>query len=219
MTHGPAPVIPLNRPQLEAAQRMWAELPGWQAYDLALRAAAEAFPSNTDPAAVLVKVAVLDRLYATNVKNLNAATVRIVAVLGSPPLPAGCDLVMALAQVEGLRLVSFASKYVHFFLDSSLPLTDSYALNALVRHFRQPAARGDDWRVAYHTYYAKIVELKVLSQLEATAREMDHYLWLAGNWVHYRKHGPGGEQNIELKRYFSEPGRASMLESTFGQLL
>lgn len=219
MTRMNSQPILLSRAQVDAAQQAWAELPGWQAYDSGLRQAAQAFPSHTDAASVLVKVAVLDRLYFTNLKNLIAVSDRIVAVFGKPPVPEGCDLVMSLAQVGGQRLVSFASKYVHFFHDSSMPLADRYALFALTRHFRQPEARVEDWRQAYHTYFGKIMELKRLSQVEVTAREMDHYLWLAGNWVYYRKKGPATQQNIELKQYFSEPGPKAMLEAAFGQLL
>ncbi|MCC6190570.1 MAG: hypothetical protein IT318_16195 [Anaerolineales bacterium] len=219
MIQGPTLCILLTLAQIDSAQHMWAELPGWQAYDLALKEAARAFPSNTESAAVLVKVAALDRLYFTNLKNLIAVSDQIVAVFGTPPVPEGCDLVMALSHVGGQRLVSFASKYVHFFHDGSLPLTDWYALYALVRHFQQPEARIETWRQAYHTYFAKIMELKRLSGVEATAREMDHYLWLAGNWLYYQKKGPATQQNTELKRYFAAPDRKDMLEAAFAQLL
>ena len=183
-------IIPLTREQVDAANQMWNELPGWQAYDTALEQVARAYPSNTDPTAVLIKAAVLDRLYATNVYNLPAAVERIVHVFSVEPRLSGSELVMALAQVEGKHLVSFASKYTHFYFEKFLPLTDSYAIYALTRHFRVPAARIEDWTRDYFIYYQKLSELKRLSQLAATARETDHYLWLAGNWIAYRRQGP-----------------------------
>jgi hypothetical protein len=214
------PCILLTRSQVDTAQQIWDDLPGWQAYDLTLKAAAVAFPSNTDPTSVLAKTALLDRLYFTNLKGLLVpAATRIVVVFSASPLLSGCDLVTSIAQVAGKQLISFASKYVHFYFDSNLPLTDWYALYALTRHFRQPEARVETWRLAYQIYFDKILELTRLSQIEATAREMDHYLWLAGNWIYHQKHGQAAQQNNELKDYFGASERQAALEAVFGQLL
>ncbi len=219
MAHPQDAIIPLTQQQLDAANQMWSELPGWQSYDDALALAAETYPSNIDPTAVLIKAALLDRLYATNVYELPEAVDRIVEVFGWTPALSGYEVVVALSEVKRRHLVSFASKYAHFFYEKHLPLTDSYAIYALTRHFRVPKARIEDWTRDYRLYCQKIGELKRFSQITATARETDHYLWLAGNWITYRQQSSEATINKELKRYFSGPEHEQRLAETFGVLL
>ena len=211
--------IPLTQQQLDAANQMWSGLPGWQTYDAALGLAAETYPSNTDPTAVLIKAALLDRLYATNVYELPAAVDRIVEVFSRKPALSGYEVVVALSEVQGRHLVSFASKYAHFFYEKHLPLTDSYAIYTLTRHFRVPKARIEVWTRDYPVYCLKLAELKRASQLAATARETDHYLWLAGNWITFQQQGPDATINKELKRYFTDPEHEKRLADAFGALL
>ena len=211
--------IPISQQQIAVANQMWNELPGWQSYDAALALAAETYPSNTEPRAVLIKAALLDRLYATNVYELPAAADRIVEVFSSVPVLSGYEIVVSLSQVGARRLVSFASKYAHFFYEKHLPLTDYYAIYALTRHFRVPLARVEDWTRDYPQYCLKLSELKRASQLAVTSREMDHYLWLAGNWITFQLQGPRATINKELKRYFGNPECEQRLSDAFGALL
>ena len=125
---------------------------------------------------------------------------------------------MALAAVEGKKLVSFASKYAHFYCDQDLPLTDWYAIFALTRHLGERQARIEDWTRDYPTYCAKLELLKTQSGVTPTSRELDHYLWLAGNWVWWKKKGAKAKINRELEAFFSQPPGSVQAEAAFGPL-
>lgn len=215
--------ISVTPEQISVAQSMWESLPGWQRTDRALAMAKEAFPSNTDLDSVWLKPALLDRLYATNVYRLNQAAERVVEVFGTMSHCLSQEIVVELAkvQVNGKTrgLVSFASKYVHFFHDDSIPITDRYAAFTLTRHFGEPKARITDWIRDYQQYCRKIDELIRTSAISPTAREMDHYLWLAGNWVELQEKAQKAQINKGLLAFFSDQATVPHADAAFGSLL
>ena len=213
--------IDVTQGQIAAAQEMWHGLSDWQHTDEALRLARDRFDGNSDLDTVLLKAALLDKLYATNVTyhlDLIEAARKITAVLATEG--SGRQKVVKLAEslVEDKCLTSFASKYIHFFCDSNMPIYDWYAAFALTRHWGYPQAQIDRWREDYLGYCQSIARLKRRSGVSARACEMDHYLWLAGNWVWHQKHGEKAGINNELETFFNDPVKGQLAATTFGGL-
>jgi len=217
--------IAVKQEHLSEAHDMWKSLPGWYITDQVLASAQEKFPSNTSDDCVLLKVVLLDGLYATNVRfhGLSTIVAHVVQVFKKKPALEGRQLVQELAGVQvkdkHVNLISFASKYVHFFRDNTVPIADWYAAFALTRHFGVAQARAQDWTREYGTYCQKIDELIRISLVSAQAREMDHYLWLAGNWITLQEHPDKDEINNELKTFFKRKDMTRRARDTFGELL
>jgi hypothetical protein len=71
----------------------------------------------------------------------------------------------------------------------------------------------------YEDYCAKIDELRQASGICADAREMDHYLWLAGNWITLQERPDKDEVNNELKTFFKRKDMTRRARGTSGELL
>ena len=212
----------MTHKQLSDAQTIWEKLPDWQHYDQVLAFAKDQFPDNTHFEPVLLKVALLDRLYRTNVYDLIQAANRVVQIFGTMPDLSGIDKVVQLSDVtsNGERhLTSFASKYVHIFHDDSVPIYDSYAAFALTCHWGYPQSQIDKWREDYSGYCQSIDDLKRRSCVSAQARQMDRYLWLAGNWLWLQKRREKAGINKELRAFFEDSANRHFAEATFGGLL
>jgi hypothetical protein len=208
--------------QISEAQGMWDSL-GWQYTDKVLEMAKQAFPSNTELKSVWLKAALLDRLYNINVYYLESAVKRVVEVFGYASRYSSREIVAELAKIrvesEPRHLVVFASKYVHFYHDDSAPIADWYAAFALTRHFGEPQVRAADWKRDYRAYCSKVDELIRTSSISPTARKLDHYLWLAGNWVWLQKRGAKARINKDLLTFFSNEANAVRANATFKALL
>lgn len=221
----------VTQEQILAAQEMWKSLPNWYRTDRVLETAKKTFPDNTDRDSVFLKVALLDGLYATNVRYYFAQAVeQVITVFGSKSHCDSRTKVIQLAEVqidsETRHKTSFASKYIHFFHDDSVPIFDWYAAFALTRHLGCAKAQIDKWREDYDGYCCDIDRLKQASAVSASARETDHYLWLAGNWItlqEFRKKTQGQDKkppiNSELAGFFEREDQAPFAEGTFKELL
>jgi len=214
--------------QISAAQTMWRSLPeDWHYADQVLAMAKQAFPSNTDRDSAWLKVPLLDSLYRTNVHfYLSHVVNRVVEVFGKMSNHTSQDIVVELAKEvqvkkKSYRPMVFASKYVHFFHDDSSPMIDWYAAFALACHFRElkPEARIKKWKENYYGYCDAIDQLKEMSAISPTARDLDHYLWLAGNWVWFKKKGQKAKINKGLLAFFSLELNVVRANATFGALL
>ena len=100
-----------------------------------------------------------------------------------------------------------------------MPIVDSYAAFALRLDLRERRSRADQWAADYGQFCSKLDDLLRASAVPATARETDHYLWLAGNWVTLHK-APGKAQiGKELSTFFSNKSNEECLLRVFGPLL
>ena len=209
------PAVPLERRQMEAALQLYQKCKGWQATDEALDSLARSFP-DFDFKSILLKAAAVNALYGTQVYAVVEVAEHLCSVLGNTAVPATPALVEELAKVKFVRgskhitwtFRSFASKFAHFFIDpNQFPIYDSYAVKMLTYHLNGKGREG----LSYEQFAAGFSALKDALDFPVTTRELDRYLWLAGQlraWkglLPWRRPYPG--INSELQRLFESPAR------------
>ncbi len=214
--------VPLRAEQIAAANRLHARLEQWQASDRALAGLAGRFP-GFDLDSSLLKAVTINALYGTNVFAVVRMAQHVTAILSEADHPDGAELVERIAKlpiIEGQatqrRHLSFASKFAHFFLDvERFPILDSYAAKMVDYHL----GRGLRVRNAEHPYRAFLTNFGLLKQLAGWTgcnRELDHYLWIAGQYRTWRKNHEA-PINAELSRLFA--GAADGVEADLAVLL
>lgn len=193
---------PVTSDQLAAATRIHdRHMPQWAATDRALDLLRDALPGFGE-SAVLIKAAAVDRLYYSRHYRLLEAVEQIVAIMVAPP-DDPVSIVEQIAQLSSAqgtaRYLSFASKFVHFFVDpEGTPIYDDWAVRAIRHHFgrlRWQASTG------YRAFAAYVEALRTLSGLSCSARELDRYLWLSGMLRGWRER-PEVEISREVRALF-----------------
>ncbi len=196
--------VPLKQSQVKAAGQLYNHLPRWAATDRALNALAEQFP-DCGPESALLKVAALNQLYRTNVyavARMAEHVGRVMAAQNDGTLEA--DLVERLATLptatddeKGRVFLSFASKFVHFYVDRErFPIYDSYAVKMLTYHLGRKGQVIDNAQ-PYRAFLINLAALRERLDFPCGNRELDRYLWLAGlcrAWVH----SPKAQINTEV---------------------
>lgn len=175
--------IPLKQAQIDAATAFWAG--GWESKEFEqLRTA---FPNPLE--AVRIKAIVLNALYGTNIIAIAKAADRVERVLKANQWT-GSDLVEQLvSEIRGVTKrsnYSFAAKYAHFFVDSSLPILDSFAEWMLGRHLGRKMQSKDPRR--YRRFTEDFETLKRVAGLSCNCAELDAYLWVAGEYWYWKEH-------------------------------
>lgn len=197
--------VPLVETQVAAAGKLHDELEQWKAADRALEYLGKAMPSNTQHDQVLLKAAALNQLYATRVFALHAMASHIVEVFSSEAMREECSLVERIAYLEasGKEHESFASKYCHFFVDSGrFPLFDSYVPAILRMHLGRGNYRCKTTDQTYRNFYEDLQTLRRSISFDPTVRELDHYLWLRGQWKTLSEKGERAPIGAEVKGLF-----------------
>jgi hypothetical protein len=178
--------IPLAESQVAAAGALHDMLDEWKAADRVLNYLAQALPHNTGGDQVLLKAAILDRLYGTRVFALHAMASHIASVFSAHPSHQDeCSLVEQVARLEVSRKdhESFAAKYCHFFVDSAhFPLYDKYARESVRLHLGRGNYRCKHTSQSYRNFYRDLASLRAALDFHPTVRELDYYLWLRGQW-------------------------------------
>jgi hypothetical protein len=206
--------VPLTERQVEAANTLRDRMPGWIAVDQALTRLAARFP-ETDFASTLVKCATLNQLYGTRVLAIQRAATHVASVLREADLPSRDDPEAVVALVERLAAVpptpgqerspqlrSFAAKFAHFFIDRErFPIFDSYA-SRMVTHHLGYLGRIRDASRPYRAFVLNLHLLKERAALNCGWAELDHYLWLAGQYRAWQRN-PAAEINREPARLFA----------------
>ncbi len=201
---------PLTRDQIQAAQALHARLTGWQEIETALETLADRFPGFDFPA-TLLKATAVNALYGTNVLAIYRMAKHVQGVLTKAG--SGVEPWLLVERIAALpspddkprRLcLSFASKFAHFFLDAEqYPIKDWYAESTLRFHL----GRGNTVNDKEHPYRAYVTNhrrVKELSALDPTNRELDHYLWLAGQYRTWKKN-PEARLSREIRELFEDP--------------
>lgn len=184
-------IVHVLRKQVDAANQLQKQLPGWFESESALRNLSKVFSSNTELVAVLPKAVTLNGLYNTNVLAIMKMAKHIVEVFRSQPDCANPELVNQLARLPDIDkyFISFASKYCHFFVDSEhFAIYDSWACKALAFHH----GCSRNWNLSdrnsnYPNYLAAINHLCESSSLQCSYSELDRYLWLKGQQLWFEK--------------------------------
>jgi hypothetical protein len=210
---------PVTVEQVAAATRIHDRyMPAWAAADRALDRLREALP-GFDESAVLVKAAAVDRLYYSRHQRLPAAVKRIVAVMANPPE----DPTSIVEQIAPLnrsrgttRYWSFASKFVHFFVDPvGTPIYDDWAVRTIRHHFGRLS-----WQAStpYGAFARYVQVLRTQCGLTCSARELDRYLWLSGMLRAWQAR-PEEEISREVRALFASDDREAQaeLEALLGQ--
>ncbi len=198
--------VPLTETQVVAANRIHDRLEQWKATDRALECLRKTMPSNTDLDEVLSKAAVLNQLYGTNVYYLHAMAHQVVEIFSSEAVWDECGLVEQIAYLEasGKRHQSFASKYCHFFVDNErFPLLDKYVPSVVQMHLGEGNYRGKKSGPPYRDFYADLKTLRDYISFSPTVREMDHYLWLRGQWERFKDKGDEAGIGAEVRDLFN----------------
>ena len=192
--------IPLTILQIEAANELHLQLPQWKDTDDALRALYDRFP-GFDVKATLLKVAAVNQLYGTNVYAVDRMARHIVDVLNAREGFDDIDfLVEELATLPRRKHISFASKFVHFFIDKErFPIYDSFAEDMVKFHLGRQGWIKDKEH-PYRAFFQNLVKLKeqVCSQGPCTYEALDRYLWLTGLYkAHRTKANPKINREVE----------------------
>lgn len=207
---------PLTQEQLDAATRLHSQLTQWASIDSALATLALAFPQwNQD--ASLLKVAAINQLYGTNLYAVVRMAMHVSEVMQTAdPTTEGIKLVERLAnlpkakgQQRQPRHYSFASKLAYFFIDSGqFFIYDSYVVKMLMYHLGKRNYLRDDTQ-PYVAFIANLKQLQERSGLVWQGRELDRYLWLAGEY-HAWLRDPHAPINREVSALFQPPATSDV---------
>lgn len=202
---------PLTTEQVACAQAIHSRLDRWRRADDALCALARQFP-RFDETSTLLKVVTINSLYGTNLYAVMRMSEHIQRIMEETHIPtAALSLVDRIADLPSERAnerryhhAVFASKFAHFFIDGNkFPILDRYAEKMLKKHL----GRCDLFRMGlsrYMTFAHGVVRLEKLSRLTCNFRELDHYLWIAGNYLAWRRNRRI-QMNGELRKFFRSP--------------
>jgi hypothetical protein len=178
--------VTLREGQVVAAGRLHHMLDEWKAAERVLGYLAQTLPYNTDPDQALLKAAALNQLYQTRVFALHAMARHVASVFSAhPTFDDECSLVERLSRLEasGKEHESFAAKYCHFFVDSAhFPPYDQYARATLRMHLGRGNYCCTTTKQTYRNCYSDLANLRALLDFDPTVRDLDHYLWLRGQW-------------------------------------
>jgi hypothetical protein len=218
--------IPLESNQIAAAKLLHQRLEQWQMTDTALAALGAQFPGFA-PHETLLKVTAINALYGTNVYAVPRLAKHVANVMAQSQIwSLGPELVEQLAvprsigDIKGRRHYSFASKFAHFFVNPNrYPIMDKYATQMLKLHLGRVhfVADPDHPYVAFSRCYEL---LKKEACFTGSNREMDHYLWLAGEFVVWRNNRDA-PINGEVRTLFDSPSSeiAAELDALMSSIL
>jgi len=198
----PAGFVPIRQEQIEAAARLAAGLTilaGAEGAFALLRRRCPDFSVE----ACLLKCAAIDDLYSTRVYAIARMAQHLAEVMRDPPQEPAA-LVTAIASLPPSRHFSFASKIAHFFVDAErFPILDSYCEQMVKLHLGRGGWKPESNR--YEAFVVNLDRLRVLSGIRASYRELDRYLWLAGQYRAWRAKGDDARINTELRALFERP--------------
>jgi len=123
------------------------------------------------------------------------------------------EMVEEIASITKRRHRSFVSKFAHFFLNPDLPILDRYAERMVEAHLGLKHS-FDPKR--YLIFAANVQKLKEVARLTCDWDELDHYLWIAGEYWSWKRNP---DVPIYLRRYFERLKTNPGIEGTLAGLL
>lgn len=207
--------VELAPEHIAAANRLHRRLNQWTMSDRALAALAQALP-GFDAEGCLLKTVAVNALYGTRLFAVLQMASHIERLMASTDLAtadeglveAVADLSRAGAQTKNRRYHSFASKFCHFFIDPErFPIMDRYANGMLKRHLGRREYEDDRDR-PYRAFVRNFRRLSDAVGHVGTARDLDHYLWITGQHLEWKRQTDQGQKariNTELMALFENP--------------
>lgn len=205
--------IPLKQSQIDAAAEFWQG--GWESKEFAQLKSA--FPNPID--AIKVKAIVLNALYGTNIIAIAQVADRVERVLRANQWSRTELVEQLVKEIRGVtnrNHYSFAAKYAHFFVDSSLPILDWFAEWRLRAHLGRQMQSKEPGR--YHRFCEDFETLKRVAGLNCDCAELDAYLWVAGEYWYWKEH-PKYPISGDLKMRFESVRRSTSAEPVLAALL
>lgn len=210
-------IIPLTQQQIDAAQVLHHRLTKWAATDRAFERLGRHF--GWDRESCVLKASVINDLYSTRVYAIWQMAEHLMKVMMNPPDdPADVvEVIASLPDDDGTarrKHWSFASKIGHFFINGDkYPIYDSFCRNMLSYHLGgnlSPISKGNPYR----SFIADLNNLRKISGLSATLRDLDRYMWLAGQYRQWLKKRDKAQINSELRSIFvdKDPEIQKLLE-------
>jgi hypothetical protein len=212
----PSLAQPLTQTQIDAASKFWAA--GWESEELAQLK--KAFPGCLD--AVRIKAIVLNELYGTNVIAIYKVAGLLEKLLQETrtigPLLVEEFVGEIKTKITGRAHYSFVAKFGHFFVDSNLPILDSYAEEMVVWHLGQAQSRNPK---RYLGFCENVKTLRELAGLTCNCAELDAYLWVAGEhrrWSKSREYEISSDLRPFFERLQNDPESEPALRDLLGPL-
>jgi hypothetical protein len=205
--------IPLFSIQIEAAAEFWKD-GGFE--NMEFKQLKDKFPNAQD--AVKIKAIVLNALYGGGIiaiEKVAGCLETALAATHATGLELVEELVIAMKDVTGCEHYSFASKFVHFFVDPNVPILDQYAEYMVAKHLGAAISRNPE---RYLGFVENIEKIKELAGLTCNCDQLDAYLWVAGEYWCWKKNQKI-EINMDLKRHFERLEEIPGSEPTLRRLL
>jgi hypothetical protein len=184
-------------------------LDSWRDSDAALEVTATHL-SGFDSAETLAKVVLVNALYYTNVFAVTRVAERFTTVLrGMEQKNWTPELIEQMAVVQlgpngtkPSRLISLASKFAHFFMDSRrFPIYDDFAKRTIASHTGGTLTALES---SYPTYCTAFDSLANQVHVGESPRRLDRYLWVQGQFEEFKRKGKA--RSSELDRVFRDGG-------------
>jgi hypothetical protein len=211
---------PLTKNQIEAAVKFWKD-GNWEVTEFAHLK--QCFPGPQE--AFTLKAVAVNMLYGAGVRPIARVAEYLKKRLDSA-CPTGPELVRDFVnEIANLKLTKrnnhyhvFVSKFAHFFINPDLPILDQYSEWMVEQHLGKEALLYDSDR--YLRFDKNIRKLKEEARLTCDWDELDHYLWIAGEyrcWL--RKLVPGERIDQDLLADFNRLKDNPETERTLAELL
>jgi len=209
---------PLTQSQIDAASKFWDKhLESGEFTQLN-----KAFPGRLE--AIPIKAIVVNALYGTKVYAISKVAYRLKALLENTRTT-GRNLVEEIVQdtiiqqsVNGRKLYSFAAKFAHFFIDDTLPILDSYAEALAAWHLGKDQSKESK---RYLRFCENIDTLVKLADLTHSCANLDHYLWIAGeywSWSQNRKREIYPYLKLHFENLHNNPENEPILRELLGPI-
>jgi hypothetical protein len=115
------------------AKKMYEKLKGWKLANRVTSSYFPTHPNNIEKETVIIKVVLVDRLYFTNIKEpLRMANhILKLEVLDEQLKRNEIKAVDCIANFGQRKVISFGSKYAHFYNKAAFPVYDQYVSKAI----------------------------------------------------------------------------------------
>lgn len=199
--------IPLTQQQIDAAKALHHRLTKWAATDRAFERLGHHF--GWDRESCVLKAAVINDLYSTRVYAIWRMAEHLMNVMANPP-DDPAEVVEAIASLpddDGIarrKHWSFASKIGHFFINGDrYPIYDSFCRDMISYHLSGNSSPMDAGN-PYRSFIINLNYLRKISGLSATLRDLDRYMWLAGQYREWLSKRDKAQINSELRSIFMD---------------